>query len=667
MKEKIPFKHAPWTLYIKLANKLDPDTGIDGNNWRMLAEKLGYATQEILAFEYQQASHGRNTAKVLQDYTQRQGSTVNEVIEALKEIDRPDALREVEESMQEIEKSYHDDLERSRQLQEGQEHEYRCNSCEGPPSYNSVGYQHKLMIPISKYHYSNGMPITHPQDHLRAKDFHRQRSAPPPQAHMGAPIHRIEHDLMGPEYKRQRSVPLSDSMAVRGHDGHSQYFHDMEAMDHSQTIHDDPVPPALGIMRGIQRFDRHAGPSMMESVTTDKKIDTAIFRPPYSVTNHTDRQHPNLKLEIPSKADILRHIGGPDMENFYSPSPTPTTPNTTPLHSLAQMAEGKKYHPDEAYQDLIRMKSQEEMLQNKINSTHMDERGYTVKHEMATDLNAHPSIDIDKLKTKSEEYNPNGTRSHSGDFTKEAPSTYPLRMKSNSCSSSTSPVSTSPLGLMKSASVPNNMKPSEYRKTFRHIKVFVTYSADEKRHTQRVLNLCKCLEKNGFNCCVDIYQRKLQTEDRVGWCQKRFEEADFILVIISPKYRRDVQTCDTDNDADDSDSMDSDDNRQQENPHQLHTKQIYRLMYREYLQNGSRGTRFIPLLFQGMTRDYIPDWLVSPYNPLVYVWPKQYKDLLWMLTKPEKRIPVTSRNVPDRSDSQDTTDSNDIDIESEEL
>ena len=48
MKEKIPFKHAPWTLYIKLANKLDPDTGIDGNNWRMLAEKLGYATQEIL-------------------------------------------------------------------------------------------------------------------------------------------------------------------------------------------------------------------------------------------------------------------------------------------------------------------------------------------------------------------------------------------------------------------------------------------------------------------------------------------------------------------------------------------------------------------------------------------------------------------------------------------
>ena len=53
----------------------------------------------VQAFEYQQASHGRNTVKVLQDYTQKQGSTVNEVIEALKEIGRPDAMQELEESM----------------------------------------------------------------------------------------------------------------------------------------------------------------------------------------------------------------------------------------------------------------------------------------------------------------------------------------------------------------------------------------------------------------------------------------------------------------------------------------------------------------------------------------------------------------------------------------
>ena len=315
--------------------------------------------------------------------------------------------------------------------------------------------------------------MNHGSDMLRAKDFHRQRSAPPPQAHMGPSIHRIEHDLTGPDYKRQRSVPITDSMTVRGHDGHSQYF-EMEPMDHSPVIHDDPVPAALGIMRGLQRFDRQAGPSMMESVTTEKKIDTAVFRQPYTAGNHLDRPHPSLKLEIPSKADVMRHRGGHEMDNFYSPSPTPTptTPNTTPLHSLAQMAEGKKYRPDEAYQDLLRMKRQEEMSQGRINSGHMDERVYAIKHEMALDLHMHLSADGDRLKTKGGDFSPNGTRTHSNDFTKETPSTFPQRLKSNSCSSSTSPVSSVTQGLMKSASVPNNMKPSEYRKSKSYLRVY---------------------------------------------------------------------------------------------------------------------------------------------------------------------------------------------------
>ena len=125
------------------------------------------------------------------------------------------------------------------------------------------------------------------------------------------------------------------------------------------------------------------------------------------------------------------------------------------------MAEGKKYRPDEAFQDLIQMIIQ--TLQNKINSTHIDEREYPVKH--TTDLHAHPSIHIEKLKTKSDECNTSGTRSHSGDYTKEAPSTFPLRTKSNPSSSSMSPAFTSRLGLMESAIVLNNMKPSVYCKS----------------------------------------------------------------------------------------------------------------------------------------------------------------------------------------------------------
>ena len=59
---------------------------------------------------------------------------------------------------------------------------------------------------------------------------------------------------------------------------------------------------------------------------------------------------------------------------------------------------------------------------------------------------------------------------------------------------------------------------------FRHIKVFVTYADDSDAHIKRVLKFCNCLEKNGFTCCMDIYHRRLQMEDKVGWYDLRFKE-----------------------------------------------------------------------------------------------------------------------------------------------
>ena len=44
----IPFRFVGYEVWTQLANKLDPDTGLIGNNWRMLAEKLGYSTEVIL-------------------------------------------------------------------------------------------------------------------------------------------------------------------------------------------------------------------------------------------------------------------------------------------------------------------------------------------------------------------------------------------------------------------------------------------------------------------------------------------------------------------------------------------------------------------------------------------------------------------------------------------
>lgn len=47
MLDNIPFQHVNYDVFLKLANKLDPDNIVNGNNWRMLADKLGYTIQDI--------------------------------------------------------------------------------------------------------------------------------------------------------------------------------------------------------------------------------------------------------------------------------------------------------------------------------------------------------------------------------------------------------------------------------------------------------------------------------------------------------------------------------------------------------------------------------------------------------------------------------------------
>lgn len=131
-----------------------------------------------------------------------------------------------------------------------------------------------------------------------------------------------------------------------------------------------------------------------------------------------------------------------------------------------------------------------------------------------------------------------------------------------------------------------------------------------------------------------------------------------------------MDTCDTENDADDSDSMDSDtESDHDDRPHRLHTKSIYKLMHREYVQNG-RCTRFVPLLFPGMPENIIPKWMLDPQNKRYYSWPKEYKDLLWMLTKPENRVPEHIVPSSDRCQNEKemekvSSDTSEISVESE--
>lgn len=109
--------------------------------------------------------------------------------------------------------------------------------------------------------------------------------------------------------------------------------------------------------------------------------------------------------------------------------------------------------------------------------------------------------------------------------------------------------------------------------------------------------------------------------------------------------------------------LDSDSDDNSERSSKLHTKDIYRLMHREYMQSNHRPQRFVPLVFPGMSQDIIPSWLIDSNNKPYYFWPEQYKDLLWMLTKPENRVP--DRTL--KSDSKESTNQEcDVDVDDEE-
>ncbi|KAH3888756.1 hypothetical protein DPMN_012796 [Dreissena polymorpha] len=356
----IPFRHVRYSVFRKLADKLDTESSVNGNNWRMLADRLGYTTEQICVFEVQQATHGRNTIKVLQDYScSKADATVGAVYRALKEIDRPDALSELKAAIPDIKKDYEESRHKNGRTHDVTENEYMCKSCEGNPYMGS---------PISSYHPSlhgpsstgveNYMyPSSHHQHHVlhshsnhTAKNYQRHKSMEPPCRAPRLP----DYDQSSPEFKRQRSMPPTDSMLVRGHDSNSQYYHNHETMDHSPSIRENGVPPALAMLRGMARFNDINVNPVKSSI---QSVNDSVFRQPFAQgqihssiqSHHNPQARPQLKLDMPKMAETynLHH------NDFISPSPS--TPST-PLEYLKHLAHERHIQPTEDFRLLMKLK-----------------------------------------------------------------------------------------------------------------------------------------------------------------------------------------------------------------------------------------------------------------------------------------------------------------------
>lgn len=267
------------------------------------------------------------------------------------------------------------------------------------------------------------------------------------------------------------------------------------------------------------------------------------------------------------------------------------------------------------------------------------------------------------------------TSNTSDSFSSTASHTYPMRVKARQEWDVGGVSSVEDLGSLtiskKSVSMPQNMKPQPYRKAWRGIKVFVTYSMDNPSHNNEVLCLGYFLKNNGFNCFLDTPIS--QSKSSEAWLEhlkkfrRKFDESDFILVCISPKYLQDVSGC--------SRREESAANDQRAADPRLHTLDIYQWMNQEYLNKQAFGDgadqdmcgmksrqpaetvapssssglaqspQVVPVLFGSMSPAQIPPWMLDVGVPCKR-WEADYADLAWLLTKPQTRIrPATKQTT----------------------
>jgi hypothetical protein len=68
-------------------------------------------------------------------------------------------------------------------------------------------------------------------------------------------------------------------------------------------------------------------------------------------------------------------------------------------------------------------------------------------------------------------------------------------------------------------------------------RVFISYAHDTQEHVEDVRQLYDFLRTNGIDAVIDGPAAE-QRQDWTQWMVRQLEAADFILVIVSPEYRR---------------------------------------------------------------------------------------------------------------------------------
>nr|XP_015831010.2 E3 ubiquitin ligase TRAF3IP2 isoform X1 [Nothobranchius furzeri] len=144
--------------------------------------------------------------------------------------------------------------------------------------------------------------------------------------------------------------------------------------------------------------------------------------------------------------------------------------------------------------------------------------------------------------------------------------------------------------------------------------VFITYSVDTANEIPSFISF---LRSQGFNPAIDMFDNPIRRMGIARWMDRFLNDKSvLIIVIISPKYREDVEGSGNDE-------------------HGLHTKYIHNQIQNEFIQQGCLNFRLVPVLFPNATKKHVPGWLQST---TIYRWPSDTQDLLLRLLREERYI-----------------------------
>jgi hypothetical protein len=139
-----------------------------------------------------------------------------------------------------------------------------------------------------------------------------------------------------------------------------------------------------------------------------------------------------------------------------------------------------------------------------------------------------------------------------------------------------------------------------------HPKIFISYSHDSLEHRTKVWNLAKKLRSDGINAVIDQYTPAPEP-GFPRWMEDQIESADFVLLVCTEVYLRCV--------------------RGKEAPGKGYgVLWEGHLIYQYIYDDGTRNSRFIPVLFEDGRASNIP----KPLRAFTYYYvdsPEGYEDL----------------------------------------